>query len=76
MLFELFGGEMSEACEFGSIDEASEIVGLMMRQWNTIAATLFEGGNLRAPDFQPDAQPDEGLIYKCLQVVSSPCEPV
>jgi hypothetical protein len=30
---EVFGGEMSEACEFGSLDEANEILGLMMRQW-------------------------------------------
>ena len=30
---------MSEACEFGSLDEANEILGLMMRHWNNIAAT-------------------------------------
>src|SRR5260370_3965783 len=40
---EVFGGEMSEACEFGSIDQANEILGLMMRHWNTIAATLYKG---------------------------------
>ena len=40
---EVFGGEMSDACEFGSIDEANEILGLMMRHWNTIAATLYKG---------------------------------
>jgi uncharacterized protein len=28
---EAFSGEMSEACEFGSLDEAKEILGLMMR---------------------------------------------
>jgi uncharacterized protein len=39
---EVFGGEMSEACEFGSLDEANEILGLMMRHWNTIASTLFK----------------------------------
>src|SRR3989475_13137691 len=39
---EVFGGEMSDACEFGSIDEANEILGLMMRHWNTIAATLHK----------------------------------
>jgi uncharacterized protein len=40
---EVFGGEMSEACEFGSLDEANEILGLMMRHWNDIAGTLFKG---------------------------------
>jgi uncharacterized protein len=39
---EVFGGEMSEACEFESLDEANEILGLMMRHWNTIASTLFK----------------------------------
>jgi len=37
---EVFGGEMSDACEFGSLDEANEILGLMMRHWNNIAGTL------------------------------------
>ena len=40
---EVFGGEMSEACEFGSLGEANEILGLMMRHWNTIASTLYKG---------------------------------
>src|SRR5260370_1453574 len=40
---EVFGGEMSEACEFGSLGEANDILGLMMRHWNTIAETLFNG---------------------------------
>jgi uncharacterized protein len=40
---EVFGGEMSDACEFGSLDEANEILGLMMRHWNTIAGALFKG---------------------------------
>ena len=31
---------MADACEFGSLDEANEILGLMMRHWNTIASTL------------------------------------
>jgi hypothetical protein len=31
---EVFGGEMSDACEFGSLDEANEILGLMMRHRN------------------------------------------
>jgi uncharacterized protein len=40
---EVFGGEMSEACEFGSVAEANEILGLLMRHWNTIVGTLFNG---------------------------------
>src|SRR5260370_34706538 len=39
---EVFGGEMSEACEFGSLDEANDILGLMMRHWNTLAGALFK----------------------------------
>ena len=39
---EVFGGEMSYACEFGTLDEANEILGLMMRHWNDIAGTLFK----------------------------------
>ena len=37
---EVFGGEMSDACEFGGLDQANEILGLMMRHWNDIAGTL------------------------------------
>ncbi len=40
---EVFGGEMSDVCEFGSLDEANEILGLMMRHWNSVAATLHKG---------------------------------
>jgi uncharacterized protein len=40
---EVFGGEMSDTCDFRSLDEANEILGLMMRQWNGIAGTLFNG---------------------------------
>jgi uncharacterized protein len=40
---EVFGGEMSETYEFGSVQEANEILVLMMRHWNTIAGTLFKG---------------------------------
>jgi hypothetical protein len=37
-----------DCCEWagrgaGSLDEANEILGLMMRHWNTIAGTLFKG---------------------------------
>jgi len=39
---EVFGGEMSDTCEFNSLDEANEILGLMMRHWNTIAAILHK----------------------------------
>jgi hypothetical protein len=34
---------MSETCEFTSLDQANEILGLMMRHWNDIAGTLFKG---------------------------------
>jgi uncharacterized protein len=40
---EVFGGEMADTCEFGSLDEANEILGLMMRHWNDIAGTLLKG---------------------------------
>jgi uncharacterized protein len=40
---EVFGGEMSETCEFGGVEEANDILALMMRHWNTIAATIFKG---------------------------------
>ena len=39
---EVFGGEMSDACEFGSLDEANGVLGLMMRHWNDIAGTLLK----------------------------------
>jgi len=31
---------MSDACEFGSLDEANQFLGLLMRHWNTLAGTL------------------------------------
>jgi uncharacterized protein len=40
---EVFGGEMSDACDFSGLDEANDILGLIMRHWNGIAATLHEG---------------------------------
>src|SRR5438105_875794 len=40
---EVFGGEMDEACEFESIEQANEILNLLNRHWNTIAATLHKG---------------------------------
>ncbi len=40
---EVFGGEMSDTCEFTSLDEANEILNLMMRHWNAIAGTLLKG---------------------------------
>jgi uncharacterized protein len=46
---EVFGGEMSVACEFGSLDEANEILGLMMRHWNDIAGTLNKDEVVRTP---------------------------
>jgi uncharacterized protein len=40
---EVFGGEMSDTCDFRSLDEANEVLELMMRHWNGIAGTLFNG---------------------------------
>src|ERR1700676_4747189 len=40
---EVFGGEMSDTCEFAGLDEANDILGLIMRYWNGIAATLHKG---------------------------------
>src|SRR6201987_676180 len=40
---ELFGGEMSEVVEFSGLDEAQEILNLMMRHWNKIASPLYKG---------------------------------
>lgn len=37
---EVFGGELSDAHEFDSLDEANDILALIMRHWNDIAATL------------------------------------
>ncbi len=37
---ELFGGETPE---FSSLDEANELLGLLMRHWNDIAETLLKG---------------------------------
>ncbi len=39
---EVFGGEMSETCEFENLKQANAILGLLMRHWNTIAGTLFD----------------------------------
>ena len=39
---EVFGGEMSDTCEFAELDEANDILGLLMRHWNAIAATLHK----------------------------------
>jgi Uncharacterised protein family (UPF0149) len=38
---EVFGGD--DACEFASLDEAKEILGLLTRHWNNIAGTLLKG---------------------------------
>jgi uncharacterized protein len=40
---EVFGGEMSGSHEFGSLEEANDILALLMRHWNDIAATLSKG---------------------------------
>jgi yecA family protein len=41
---EVFGGDLSEAVEFANLDEAKEILGLLMRHRNTIAGTPVKGG--------------------------------
>jgi len=38
---EVFGGEVSQVCEFSSAEEANEIFGLLIRHWNAIAGALF-----------------------------------
>jgi uncharacterized protein len=40
---EVFGSETPETYPFESLDEANEILGLMMRHWNDIAGTLSKG---------------------------------
>lgn len=40
---EVFGGDLSEAVEFSSLEEAQDPLDLLMRHWNTIAGTLFKG---------------------------------
>ncbi|PYV29942.1 MAG: hypothetical protein DMG22_21835 [Acidobacteria bacterium] len=37
---EVFSGEMSDTCEFDSLDEANDTLALLMRHWNDIAHTL------------------------------------
>jgi uncharacterized protein len=39
---EVVGGDPAEACKFASLEEANEILALMMRHWNAIAGTLFK----------------------------------
>ena len=39
---EVFGGEMTDTCEFAGPDEANDILGLMMRHWNTIVVALHK----------------------------------
>src|SRR3989442_807361 len=39
---EVFGGEVSDTCEFRSLDEANDILALIMRHWNAIAETLHK----------------------------------
>jgi uncharacterized protein len=34
----VFGGEMSQTCECDGLEEANDILGLLMRHWNGIAA--------------------------------------
>jgi uncharacterized protein len=56
---EAFGGEIADAFEFGSLDEAKEILGLMMRHWNAIASALHKG-EVYLPLLLEDA---DGMAY-------------
>jgi len=38
---QVFGGPMDETCEFDSLDQANDILGLISRNWNIIAGTLY-----------------------------------
>jgi uncharacterized protein len=40
---EVFGGAIPDSHGFGSLDEANDILALLMRHWNGIAATLSKG---------------------------------
>ncbi|PSH02782.1 MAG: YecA family protein [Acidobacteria bacterium] len=40
---EVFGGDFADTCVFNSLEEVNEILGLLMRHWNTIAGALFNG---------------------------------
>jgi uncharacterized protein len=40
---EVFGSNTSESHQFESLEEANEILGLLMRHWNDIAGTLSRG---------------------------------
>jgi len=40
---EIFGGELSETCDFVDRDEANEIFGLLMQHWNAVNSALGGG---------------------------------
>lgn len=39
----VFGGPINETCDFASVEDFNEIFSLIMRHWNSIAATLADG---------------------------------
>jgi uncharacterized protein len=51
---QIFGGETSETHQFETLEEANEILGLLMRHWNHIAGTLSKG-EVHLPLLLPDA---------------------
>jgi uncharacterized protein len=51
----VFGGEMSEVCEFQDIDDVRRAMGLLMRRWNAIVAAL-DSGDSSFPIFYEDDQ--------------------
>jgi uncharacterized protein len=53
---ELFGGETPE---FSNLEEAKEILGLLMRHWNTIAGTLLKG----EPHIPLLLEDEDGMVH-------------
>jgi uncharacterized protein len=51
---EVFGGEMAETCAFETLDQTRDILGLVMRHWNSIATTL-DRGDVHLPLLLEDA---------------------
>jgi uncharacterized protein len=56
---EVFGGEISETCNFASLAEVNEILGLIMQHWNAVSAALRKGQG-----FLPVLLKDEDGTYK------------
>ena len=68
---EVFGGEMSDTCEFASLDKANEILALLMRHWNDIAHRLGKD-----EVYVPLLLEDEKGVARGNSPVLSPISPV